>query len=1108
MFMKNYFLTALMVALSLPVFSQDYAVKVQNVTTEVKFYSPQIVRVTKYQSSDPQAKTDPKFVVTMTPQNVGVKCAEGSIYDTLSTDGIKVICNKKTGLLSFYRSADGTLLTRERNRAVFTARTSHTIDKYNVSQTFSLASGETIYGFGQVQDGNLNHRNTNYSHMVQNNTSVWMPYMHSVNGYGIYWDLYGPCDFSDNANGATFATEAAHAIDYYVLLGSRTDGDEVIRRVRELTGQATMVPLWTFGYFQSKERYKSSKETLGVLKKYRSLGVPIDCVVQDWQYWGGNNQWNAMDFLNPEFSSDYRDMIDGVHDDGGHLLISIWANFGRDTKQFAHYRDKNQLMKQGDRIMSATWPNGEGVGIYNPYEQSSRDYYWNCLNSGLVNRGVDAYWVDSSEPDHYQGGEDWEQTNDFIVLHKNGTDDASLNSHSIEADHTWRSVRNIFPLMHASGVYDGHRAQNSSFTNAKRVMIMTRSGFLGMQRYGAGTWSGDITSSWQTLANQIPAALNYSACGIPSWNSDIGGFFNGEYAGPGEDRYNELYARWIQFGAFCTIMRSHGSGVDRAIYQYGSRGESYYDIIERYINLRYALLPYIYSTDRKVHAEGFTFMRAMGIAFPADKMTHQLKDQFMFGRDILVAPVVKQGAETKDVYLPQGKDWVDVWTGEHFNGGQTVTKNVSLAVMPLYVPAGTIMPWGPKVQYSSESNWDKLEIRIYRGADGSFTLYEDERDNYNYELGKFSEITFGWDDANSTLTIDDRKGEFNGMLKDRTFRIVLVDKDKNLGLGLRQSARFSKVVEYSGKKISVKVDNENLEAEQGVAVKSLNINPTSVSLYAGQASNLKVEAVFADGTRQYVTLDSEFESSDPNVAYVVDGVIRTRSENGKADIKVKYTDVTGKVWTRTLKVTVSVPTNLYSWKAYDWFRNRVADRLGASDIKYDNVANTITITKTGAQNIALRYNSTGKFLKPGLKYLVVVASEVSRNKADSQLWYINGSWVNIVNPDKVVELKDGRILLAWNMNETDAYLELKETVFGLTSTNASGRSVISYVGFEADVDALADSLNKEIVSIDSPRKDVNGKERIYSLLGVSRKNLEDGINIVQNTDGDVRKVLK
>ena len=1103
--MKKIVCMALLATIVMGVNAQDYTITVGNIITEIKFYSPEIVRVTKYQASDPLAKTDAKFVVTMQPQAVELTKTEGEQTDTLTTDQIMVTCSKQSGLLCFYRP-DGTTLIKERGKAAFTRRTTHTIDPYNVTQSFRLSNGEAIYGFGQVQDGSLNHRGKSYSHMVQNNMSVWIPFFHSTRGYGLYWDLYGPCDFSDNTtNGAVFKTEAAHAVDYYVLVGSPDDGDDVVRRVRELTGKATMVPLWTYGYFQSKERYQSATETLGVLQKYRSLKVPIDCVVQDWQYWGGNNMWNAMEFLNPEFSSTYPQMINGMHNNGAHLLISIWANFGRDTKQFAHFKEKDQLMKSGNNIMSSTWPNNEGVGIYCPYQRSARDYYWQCLNEGLVNKGVDAYWVDSSEPDHYQGGEDWEKTNDYVVLHTEDEDNATLNPHSLESEHTWRSVRNVFPLMHASGVYEGHRGQHTDLTDAKRVMIMTRSGFVGLQRYGAGTWSGDITSSWETLANQIPAALNYSACGIPSWNSDIGGFFNGSYQGPGQDIYNELYCRWIQFGAFCTIMRSHGSGTDRAIYQFGKEGESYYDVIARYINLRYALLPYIYSTARRVHADDYSFMRAMGIAYPTDNATHELKDQFMFGRDLLVAPVLQLQATQRSVYLPKGDNWTDVWTGEQHEGGQTVQRDVNLALMPLYVRQGTIMPWGPKVQYSEQSNWDNLEIRIYPGADGQFTLYEDERDNYNYEQGQFSEIPFTWDDASQTLTIGQRQGEFSGMLTNRTFRIVLVDPSNHLGLGIQQSGRFSKDVAYSGSEVSVQIDNSQLVTEETAAVREIKATPANVKLYLGQSRAIAVKATMADGTSQYVTLDATFESNKPQIAYVNDGIIYSGTTEGHADITVTYTDATGTDHHATVSVEATVPTNLYTWKAYDWYRNRVDDRLGASDIKYSSRDNTITITKKGAQNIALRYKEQ-KYMEPGMKYLVAVATDVSKTKSDSQLWYINGRWVNIVNPVDVRTLDDGRIMVSWSIDENTGYQLTGETVFGLTSTNSQGQSVISYVGFTSDLNKLANELS-ELVGVSTLHTNSDRHQAIYTLNGVSRQQLSHGVNIV-DTGNTAKKIYK
>ena len=1102
--MKRSFCLVLMTLCLTHTFAQDYTHTLSGIVTEVTFYSPEIIRVTKYQASDALGKSDPKFVVTMTPQAVNPTIVEGEKVDTLTTEKVMVTYSRQTGLLSFFRP-DGTTLIKERSRATFTKRTSHTIDPYTVSQSFRLSTGEAIYGFGQVQDGSLNHRNKSYSHMVQNNMSVWIPFFHSVRGYGLYWDLYGPCDFTDNSSGTIFKTEAAHAVDYYVLVGEEDKGDDVVRRIRELTGKATMVPLWTFGYFQSKERYQSAMETLGVLHKYRSINVPIDCVVQDWQYWGDTNQWNAMEFLNPTFKSDYPKMIDGMHNNGAHLLISFWANFGPDTKQYAHFKANNQLMKMGNDIMTTTYPPNSGVAIYSPYQQSARDYYWKCLYEGLVNKGVDAYWVDSSEPDHYQGGEDWEKTNDFIVLNSDDEDNASLNSHSLETSHTWRSVRNIFPLMHASGVYEGHRAQKAELTEAKRVMIMTRSGFLGLQRYGAGTWSGDVTSSWETLAKQIPAALNYSACGVPSWNSDIGGFFNGSYQGAGQDTYNELYCRWIQFGAFCTIMRSHGSGADRAIYQFGKEGESYYDIIARYINLRYALLPYIYSTDRQVYDDDFSFMRAMGIAYPTDAATHELKDQFMFGRDILVAPVVQAQAEQRSVYLPKGDDWTDIWDGQQYEGGTTLKRSVNLALMPLFVRQGSIIPWGPKVQYSSQRNWDNLEIRIYPGADGSFTLYEDEGDNYNYEQGKFSEIPFTWDDATHTLTIGSRHGEFDGMLRDRTFRIVLVDPSNRLGLGLQQSVRFSKEVAYSGSEISVSIDNESLVAEDVVPVQSIQATPSKVTLYPGQTRTISIKATLDDGSSQYVTLDAECESNDPLVAYVRDGIIYAGKEQGNANITVTYTDGLGKDHSTSIAVEVTIPTNIYTWKAVDWYRNRVSDRLSSSDISYSSKNNTITITKKGAQNIALRYKEQ-KYLEPGMKYLVAVATEVSKDKGDSQLWYINGTWVNIVNPTDVRTLSDGRVMVSWSIDENKGYQLTGETVFGLTSTNSQGRSVISYVGFVSDLKKIEQELN-EAVGITSLNITPDEMQIIYALDGTPRTKTARGVNIITK-GGKTSKLYK
>lgn len=440
-----------------------------------------------------------------------------------------------------------------------------------------------------------------------------------------------------------------------------------------------------------------------------------------------------------------------------------------------------------------------GVRVYDAYNPAARDIYWKYLKDGLFNTGIDGWWMDSSEPDHFNP-----KPSDFDTKTYLGS---------------FRKVRNAFPLMTVGGVSQHQRA----VTSDKRVFILTRSAFAGQQRYGANTWSGDIVASWQTLRNQISAGLNFSLCGIPQWNCDLGGFFLWNFKNPLQNPdYRELHARWIQFGTFCPMMRSHGEGSPREIYQFGKKGDKIYDSDEKYINLRYSLLPYIYSTSWDVTANQSTFMRALVMDFAADKQALDINDEFMFGKSLLVSPVTQpmyskievQGKDstrvtdfsvvkTKDVYLPKGSEWFDFWTGEKLAGGQKTTKETPMDIIPLYVKAGSILPFGPKVQYATEKKWDNLEIRVYEGADGEFTLYEDENDNYNYEKGMYSTISFTWNDAKKTLTISDRKGSFPGMLTGRKFNIVRVAKNK--GTGSNATTRFDKEVSYNGKKLVVKI---------------------------------------------------------------------------------------------------------------------------------------------------------------------------------------------------------------------------------------------------------------------------------------------------------------
>ena len=734
--------------------------KTQSMQIEVQFYSSEIVRVIKY----PEGKTLDKtsLSVVKTADKIDLQIAESPNAVTLVSSKIKVELNLLTGRVRFSDLKGVMLFTEKDYGAQFTPTLDVKKESFLVRQAFLLDNDEAIYGLGQQQNGRLNQRGQR-NVLKQENTKVAIPFFQSVKGYGIFWDNYAPTTFTDNLQELSFESLGDDA-DYYFMFGGNADG--VVARMRELTGQAPMIPLWGFGYLQSKERYKTQFETVEVIEKYRALKVPIDGVVQDWQYWGNDSNWNAMSFDAKSFPRP-QEMVDKIHSMNAHLMIVAWPGFGPKTSQYKELLSKKMM------IDFDTWPPKSGTKPYDVYNPTARSVYWDYLNKGVFSLNTDAWWLDSSEPDHINvKPADFEQP-------------TYLGSYN--------SVINAFPLQHIKGVYENQRKTTSD----KRVFILTRSAFAGQQRFGANSWSGDIVSSWETLQKQVPAALNFSMTGLPYWNADIGGFFLWNYKNPLQNKnYQELYVRWVQFGTFTPMMRSHGTDAPREIYQFGERGNWKFDAIEKYINLRYQLLPY---------------MRALVMDFAADKNTHNTTDEYMFGRNLLVAPVLNsmyvnavEGKATEDfsviknraVYLPNGTDWYDFWTGEKLIGGQEVQKAAPVDLIPLYVKAGSVMPFGQKVQYSDEKKWDNLEIRVYRGADGEFTLYEDEKNNYNYEKGVYSTITFKWNDKEQTLTISDRKGAFPGMLKSRTFNIVLVDKQN--GVGNTPAVKFSKTLKFSG----------------------------------------------------------------------------------------------------------------------------------------------------------------------------------------------------------------------------------------------------------------------------------------------------------------------
>lgn len=787
---------------------------------KIIFYSPSIVRVVKYPMSQmPEKKSYP---VVLEPQKVDLEYRQTDNTVTISSTCMSVSLDMQTGKVEFLRPDGGRLFAEKPYGTNFLPRKDVDKDSYTVSQSFLLQPEEIIYGLGQRQDGVMNHRNQQIR-LCNVNTNICIPYFTSEKGYGVYWDNPGISQFNDTPYDTSFSSEVGLLSDYYFLYQDGTM-DGVIAALRDLTGKATMFPLWTMGYWQCRERYKTPDELCNVLDKYRELKVPLDGIVQDWQYWGCDSNWNAMKFMNPCYINKVGDeewmkympngfngddasamnykprikspqeMVDYVHKHNAHLMISIWASFGPWTEQYKELKAMDALLPFD------TWPLKSGTMPYDPFNPEARDLYWRYLRT-LYDMDMDAWWTDSTEPDHFNV-----KDSDFDLM---------------TADGSFRSVHNAFPLMTNKGIYEHQRAVSDS----KRLFLMTRSSYLGQQHYGSFSWSGDVSSSWQTMRQQIPAGLNYMLCGIPFWTTDLAGFFGWEYNNDWTNvAYQELHVRWFQWGCFQPMMRNHcSSPMMNEIYLFGKEGDWAYDAQKRIIKLRYRLLPYIYSTAGEVAHKAGLMMRPLVMDFAADRKAIQLDDEYLFGRNILVCPVteplytkkiegnkgiaivpdVAEASLPFEIYLPEGTKWVDFWTNELLEGGQDIRRECPISLLPVYVKAGSILPLGPDVQYAEEKEWDNLDICIYPGADGEFTLYEDEFDNYNYEKGIFSTIKFVWDNAERTLTICDRKGEFPGMLKKRTFNIMLMEQGKPSAE--MPVSKADKKIQYKGNRITVKL---------------------------------------------------------------------------------------------------------------------------------------------------------------------------------------------------------------------------------------------------------------------------------------------------------------
>jgi len=828
-------------------------------TLSISSLTDNAVRVRFYKDAKAEL---PELVFTTKVAAPDFKVSDSPSAIKLAVKNLVVTVDKQTGKLSF-ADGSGKILLNEIAGSRKLAPGS-VVDEpcFAAEQSFESPSDEFIFGLGQFQDGNYNLKGIS-RRLTQVNCQIAIPFIYSSKGYGLLWHQYGLTDFNPNdnfvtlvkqeksagndkvaevtttsgtqrvsqnqslylgkfsvpkdgeysifmdlgdmgnrhyvvidgkpvidqsnqwlpptsgtlaslkagehdvqlicksdnkptlswklkENATTFRSPVTKQLDYVVFSGS---ADEVIASYRNLSGNAPMFPKWAYGFWQCRERYTSGTHLVETVKEFRKRNLPLDVIVQDWQYWGsrgwGVPQFDEKNYPNPA------GFIKELHDLNAHFNISIWSNPDKNSEIGKEYVAKKRF------IGESKW-----LDYFNP---ETRKEYWNTLKVNMFDNGVDSWWMDAVEPE-----------NDALKGEKTFAGSGDL-------------YRLTYPLMVSQAVYEGQREASSD----KRVCILTRSAFSGQQRYGVINWSGDIGGTWDVFRNQIVAGLNFTITGLPYWTTDIGGFFRpgrGQYT---DEKFHELLTRWYQWGAFSPIFRMHGYQTETEPWKYGQTVE---DNMRKMLNLRYRLLPYIYSEAWQVTKNGSTMMRALVMDFNGDADAVKQPYEYMFGKAFLVAPMTEAGKTQRDVYLPKSSDWYDFWTGQRIKGGQTVKAEAPLDRIPLFIKAGSIVPMGPVVQSSGEKTAEPIEIRVYEGANGEFTLYEDEGDNYNYEKGKFSSITFKWDDKTKKITIGERVGNFEGMLANREFKLVVVGEGN--GVGTNESQPL-KLVKYNGKKLAV-----------------------------------------------------------------------------------------------------------------------------------------------------------------------------------------------------------------------------------------------------------------------------------------------------------------
>ncbi|PHV69642.1 glycoside hydrolase [Sporanaerobium hydrogeniformans] len=723
------------------------------------------------------------------------KQGSGEVYleeggkSLVPTDIIRYTTGGEAPVIERVKTVDG-----ERN---FIRNLKEVIDRqaYRGKLFFNWQDDEGIYGLGQGEEGIYNYRGYN-QYLYQHNMRIPIPFFVSSYCYGILFNCSSLMTFNDDPNGSYIFMDAIEEMDYYFMGGEKLD--EVIEAYRYLTGRASLLPKWAFGYIQSKEAYKTGDELVDVVKRYRKRGIPLDCIVQDWNTWKPG-YWGEKKVDKTRYPN-LKETMNKIHDYHVHTMVSVWPNMNAGGDNHSEFLQAGYLLND--------------YSTYDAFNEKARQMYWKQANEELFSSGFDAWWCDSTEP---FSGPDWggpvkrEPWERYSLV-------GGEHKHYLDA-----TQANAFALMHAKGIYENQRAT----TEEKRVVNLTRSGYASSQQYGTILWSGDICATWETLKKQIREGLNFALSGMPYWTLDIGAFFTvgsawqnrgcgcnnnpnplwfwqGEYnEGVKDAGYRELYVRWLQYGTFLPMFRSHGTDTPREIWNFGEKGDVFYDTIEKFIKLRYQLMPYIYSLAGKVYLEHSTLLRSLLFDFLEDETARQIEDEFMFGPSLLVCPVTEPmyyesdnkaiiKEKTRGCYLPQGTIWYDYWTGEVFEGGNWYDIEAPLEKMPLFVKGGAIIPTIEGLQYASQKVAVPMTLNVYSGQDGEFTLYEDEGDNYNFEQGSYTLIPIKWSEENKCLIIGDRQGEYEGMEKVRQFKIKLKEQEK--------------LVIYEGKRIIISWD--------------------------------------------------------------------------------------------------------------------------------------------------------------------------------------------------------------------------------------------------------------------------------------------------------------